>query len=86
MSYSNFTLELVVTKFELEKTESIGIFSEIEPITPSDYLITGLAKSVILMPGRLMVGRMALDHVVKVRVLPGQFLYNFINTPLSSRG
>ena len=24
------------------------------------------------MPGRLMVGRMALDHVVKVRVLPGQ--------------
>lgn len=27
------------------------------------------------MPGRLMVGRMALDHVVKVRVLPGQFLY-----------
>ena len=25
------------------------------------------------MPGRLMVGRMALDHVVKVRVLPGQF-------------
>ena len=26
-----------------------------------------------MMPGRLMVGRMALDHVVKVRVLPGQF-------------
>ena len=24
------------------------------------------------MPGRLMAGRMALDHVVKVRVLPGQ--------------
>ena len=48
MSYSNFTLEAVVTKFELEKTESIGIFSEIEPITPSDYLTTGLAKKVPL--------------------------------------
>ena len=29
----------------------------------------------VLMPGRLMVGRMALDHVVKVRVLPGQSFY-----------
>ena len=48
MSYSNFTLESVVTKFELEKTESIGLFSEIEPITPSDYLTTGLAKKVPL--------------------------------------
>ena len=48
MGYSNFTLESVVTKFELEKTESIGIFAEIEPITPSDYLTTGLAKKVPL--------------------------------------
>ena len=48
MSYSNFTLESVVTKFELEKTESIGLFSEIEPITPSDYLAAGLAKKVPL--------------------------------------
>ena len=48
MSYSNFTLESVVTKFELEKTEAIGIFSEIEPIPPSDYLTTGLAKKVPL--------------------------------------
>ncbi len=48
MNYSNVTLESVVTKFELEKTESIGIFSEIEPITPSDYLTTGLAKKVPL--------------------------------------
>ena len=48
MSYSNFTLESVVTKFELEKTESIGLFSKIEPITPSDYLTTGLAKKVPL--------------------------------------
>lgn len=48
MSYSNFTLESVVTKFELQKTESIGLFSEIEPITPSDYLTIGLAKKVPL--------------------------------------
>ena len=48
MSYSNFTLESVVTKFELEKTESIGLFSEIEPIAPSDYLTIGLAKKVPL--------------------------------------
>ncbi len=48
MSYSNFTLESVVTKFELEKTEFIGLFSEIEPITPSDYLTAGLAKKVPL--------------------------------------
>ena len=41
-------MESVVTKFELEKIESIGIFSEIEPITPSDYLTTGLAKKVPL--------------------------------------
>ena len=41
-------MESVVTKFELEKTESIGIFAEIEPITPSDYLTTGLAKKVPL--------------------------------------
>ena len=25
-----------------------------------------------MLPGRLMAGRMALDHVAKVRVLPGQ--------------
>ncbi len=31
------------------------------------------------MPGRLMVGRMALDHVVKVRVLPGQLFYRSTN-------
>ena len=48
MSYSNFTLELVLTKFQLKKTESIGIFSEIESVTPSDYLTIGLAKKVPL--------------------------------------
>ncbi len=39
------------------------------------------------MPGRLMVGRMALDHVVKVRVLPGQPLFyrsNYMSTVVFS--
>ena len=48
MSYSNFTLESALAAFQLKKTEAIGIFSEIEPITPSDYLTTGLAKKVPL--------------------------------------
>lgn len=48
MSYSNFTLESALAAFQLKKTEAIGIFSEIEPITPSDYLKTGLAKKVPL--------------------------------------
>ena len=48
MSYSNFTLESVLTKFQLKKTESIGIFSDIESVTPSDYLTIGLAKKVPL--------------------------------------
>ena len=48
MSYSNFTLESVITAFQLEKAEAPGIFSEIKPIPPSAYLTTGLAKKVPL--------------------------------------
>lgn len=48
MAYSNFTLELVVTEFQLEKIESAGIFSEIEPVTPSKDLMTVLAKKIPL--------------------------------------
>ena len=48
MSYSNFTLESALATFQLEKVESAGTFSKIEPITPSDYLTTGLAKKVPL--------------------------------------
>ena len=48
MSYSNFTLESVLTAFQLEKIESSGIFSEITPIASSTYLSTGLAKKVPL--------------------------------------
>ena len=48
MAYSNFTLESVVTEFQLEKIESAGIFSEIEPVTPSKDLMTVLAKKIPL--------------------------------------
>ena len=46
MSYSNFTLESALAVFQLEKTESAGTFSEIEPVAASAYLTTGLAKKV----------------------------------------
>ena len=48
MSYSNFTLESALAAFHLEKAESTGIFSEIDPIGASPYLTTGLAKKVPL--------------------------------------
>ena len=48
MAYSNFTLETVRTEFQLEKFETLGIFSEIEPVDPSAHLTTALAKKVSL--------------------------------------
>ena len=48
MSYSNFTLESALEAFQLKKVESAGTFSEIDPIAPSAYLTTGLAKKVPL--------------------------------------
>ena len=44
MAYSNWTLESVVPTFQLEKVDTVGLFSEIEPVIPSEYLTTGLAK------------------------------------------
>ena len=44
MAYSNFTLETVQKTFQLDTVRSVGIFSEVEPVTPSAYLTTGLAK------------------------------------------
>ena len=44
MAYSNWTLESVVPTFQLEKADIAGLFSEIEPVAPSAYLRTGLAK------------------------------------------
>ena len=48
MAYSNFTLESVVTTFQLEKVESAGIFAEMEPVVPSEHLTMALARNVPL--------------------------------------
>ncbi len=46
MAYSNFTLEEVLTAFRLEIVESIGVFSNIEPVAPSAALAAELEKKV----------------------------------------
>ena len=48
MAYSNFTLEAVQEAFQLESIQSVGIFSETEPIEPSVELTKALAKKVPL--------------------------------------
>ncbi len=48
MAYSNFTLESVRTAFELETVESVDLFDEIDPITPSPYFAAELRKKVPL--------------------------------------
>ena len=48
MAYSNFTLEAVVTTFQLEIVESAALFAEIETVPPSAHLTTALEKKVSL--------------------------------------
>ena len=48
MAYSNFTLEMVRTAFQLEIVESAGIFSEIASVAPSAHLATTLARNIPL--------------------------------------
>ena len=48
MAYSNFTLETVRKTFQLEKIESIAIFSDIEQVAPSLELTKELEKKVPL--------------------------------------
>ena len=48
MAYSNFTLETVREEFQLETIESANIFSDIEPVPPSEELVAELAKKVQL--------------------------------------
>jgi len=50
MAYSNFTLEAVVTTFQLEIVESAALFAEVEAVTPSAHLTTALAKKTPLAP------------------------------------
>ena len=44
MAYSEFTLEIAQKTFQLNTVHSIGLFSEIEPLEPSEYLTTALAR------------------------------------------
>ena len=48
MAYSNFTFETVRKTFQLETDEAADISSGIEPIAPSEYLTTTLARKVPL--------------------------------------
>ena len=48
MAYSNFTLETVRKTFQLETDEAADISSGIDPIAPSEYLTTTLARKVPL--------------------------------------
>ena len=38
MSYSNFTLPAARTAFQLEEEDIAGLFSNIDPVTPSELL------------------------------------------------
>ena len=44
MAYSEFTLESVLSAFELEQIDAVGLFSQVETVAPSAYLTTGLEK------------------------------------------
>ena len=44
MAYSNFTLAMVRQAFNLQTVQSIGLFSETEPVEPSETLTRALAK------------------------------------------
>ena len=48
MSYSNFTLRAARTAFELEEVDTAGLFSDIEPIAPSELLTSLLARNIPL--------------------------------------
>lgn len=48
MAYSNFTLDTVVTTFQLEVVESAVLFAETETVVPSSYLTEVLTKKVQL--------------------------------------
>ena len=48
MVYNDFTLERVVETFQLEIVETLGLFSDIEPIIPRPHFTTDLEKRVQL--------------------------------------
>lgn len=48
MAYSNFTLETVRKAFDIEEVDIAGLFSDSEPMAPSELLIAVLARNVPL--------------------------------------
>ncbi len=48
MSYSNFTLPAARAAFQLEEVDTAGLFSYIEPVTPSELLTSILARKIPL--------------------------------------
>ena len=44
MPYSEFTLESVLSAFQLEQVDTVGLFSQVETVDPSAHLTTALAK------------------------------------------
>ena len=48
MVYNDFTLETVVKAFQLEVVETLGLFSDIEPIIPRPHFATDLEERVQL--------------------------------------
>lgn len=48
MAYSEFTLESVLPTFQLQKIDTVGLFSQVEVVPPSDHLTTALARKAAL--------------------------------------
>ena len=48
MAYSEFTLESVLPAFQLQKIDTVGLFSQVEVVPPSDHLTTALARKAAL--------------------------------------
>ena len=48
MAYSNFTLETVREAFDIEEVDIAGLFSDSEPLAPSELLTAVLARNVPL--------------------------------------
>ena len=48
MAYSEFTLETVLPAFQLQKIDTVGLFSQVEVVPPSDHLTTALARKAAL--------------------------------------
>ena len=48
MAYSNFTLDTAQEAFQLEETDTAGLFSHIEPVAPSELLTAVLHRNIPL--------------------------------------